>query len=51
MWYKINIDDEPAIMYLTDQIRVVFKKGHNAVPYTQMYEAWVAEGNEAEQWA
>ena len=50
MWYTTKINDRPALMYFTGDVRVVFDLDDNPMGWKDKYEAWLAEGNTPEPW-
>ena len=51
MWYTTTLNDEPAVMYRTDEKCVIFALTESPLYWREKYLAWVTEGNEAEPWA
>lgn len=50
MWYTTILNDEPAVMYKTDEQCVIFALSASPLYWKDRYEEWVAEGNEAQPW-
>ena len=50
MWYLITFNDEPGVMYKTNEKCVMFALTESPLYWRDKYEEWVADGNEPKEW-